>query len=509
MKRFLSFMLALAMLASMAISASAATTLYYAQDFSGYNTTDEVLADTANWKGNPSLESASTAVSKRDETNKSMLSQSSGIAGFSNSAPELVTDANGVNWFSLHNSESVGTVNAWFVVVPDNTWDYTAESAKDETYVISYDIKVNSRGVRLNNNLFQQTLWTDATSSNNATDYLFKLYKNDAASEAAPITVLAMRRQYDGYGHEYTLANDTAYKFSASYTPRYNASTGALEAKGPAKKTYVNGVTENNSGNAEYADGKPNLAALAIKYAYDYTMQFSNIKMYTIDNSEGFKVSRIGEGTIPTTGASVTVKFSQPVYAPTFDKNAVTIEGLTNGEDFLVSDVTEVVSGTDVYSTATVRFLSKLEPAADYDIVFPAATANEIAATLGANNTVTVSTPEPEVVVSNQIITKAWGTDAAATVSTFAADGVYGVSQDIKNNTSEAKDFAVIYAVYAGGKLADVVYTSENIAAGETTTIGTGVKLENVAGGQVKSFIWDGLTSIKPHTEASVWNIAE
>ncbi|MBR5215880.1 MAG: hypothetical protein IKV80_06630, partial [Bacteroidales bacterium] len=500
MKRFLSFMLALAMLASMAISASAAPQLYLKIDLDRYETIDDFLAIVAE----NSERNVAGAVSLRDAGTYVQYGSSNAVGDWSNTHSRFTTDANGIKWFEFLNTEGTSSTsrNGNFYVMPATTWDYV--NTPGETYVISYDLKVNPLSQELEAKTAGYDItavWASDDAGTGAKEDSFARLARTATT-SADITLITYNshssgdsRGTDVYG---VMTADTSYKLAVGY--KYDETKDY-----PVKNVAVNGVINSTSdAKAGASNATPKLLGFHSLHNALMGEAIREFKMYTISNAaNAFNVSRVGEGTIPATGATVTVKISQPVYAPSFDPDAVTIEGLVNGEDFLVSDVTEVATvGSEIYSTATVRFLTNLEDASDYTITFPATIKNEIGTELGTNNTVTVSTPEPEVVVSNQIITKAWGTDAAATVNTFAADGVYGVSQDIKNNTLEAKDFAVIYAVYAGGKLADVVYTSENIAAGETTTIGTGVKLENVAGGQVKSFIWDGLTSIKPHTEA-------
>lgn len=511
MKRFLSFVLAVVMLASLTISASAAK-LYFELDFDKYNTINE-FTDTL------------TEVATRS-TNGALAHRASGLGnvtwGASNTEADFVTSdgfvrpsltaINGTNWFTIISHEfttlqNEKNSNGYLYAVTDEGWDYV--NTPTETYIVSFDYMVNPLESLATSALSAQdnigVIFAKADESASTTSKAFYVNRVDAFA-GDQVDLSTYTGKYNSTIKTQTMANNTAYKLAVGYT--------YAEGKNiPQKAMAINGVVDSMIINDDATNATPEIRGLVWNYKWHVGSSFANLKMYAVENG-GMTVSRIGTGDVATSTVAVPVKFSQPVYAPTFNPANVTVtvngEPLAYGDDFTVSGVTEEVSGTgasaEVYSKATVTFCDNLEAASVYEITFPAAITNEIGTAI-ANRTVTFNTPSPDVVVGNKLITKAWGTDSAENVGAFVKnDGLYGASLDITNTTENNKAVAVIYAVYAGGKLKDVVYANDTIAAKATATIGAGVELSSDATA-VKAFIWDGLTSLKPGTDASVWEL--
>ncbi|MBR5587118.1 MAG: hypothetical protein IKW02_04055 [Clostridia bacterium] len=243
----------------------------------------------------------------------------------------------------------------------------------------------------------------------------------------------------------------------------------------------------------------------------------ANAKLYSLSTAAGaFNVTRTSTGLVPTSATSIPVKFSQPVDAATYDADAVTITGvsddktttLVNGKDFELTALTEVVEGSEIYSTTNIILNTELEEATDYTITFPAEICNTAAISLGAYNTINFSTPTPEVKLNAFDVIKGWGTDAEAVAEEFVADGSLQTAKlALENTTEEAKNVAVIYAVYGNnGQLKEVVYADDRIAALSETEITAGTTLTDE--GTVKAFVWDGISSLKPYSKETVKTIA-
>ena len=523
-KRILSLVLAIAMLASLTISASAASKVYYAEDFSGCTTVDEALAAMFVNSGNTySSATTSKVIADMTSQNKNILVYKGNAQPMSSAYSSLDTDSSGVNWFKLRTTLTSAPSNEAFNVVPNNTWDYTSATGMNETYVISYDIKVAPGGQTATREFLVESLWTNgAETATNATDRVFAvraMYSNGAVTDYA--AVRSYKAGTSSYNNAPNMNKDTVYKMAVGYKYATDAQGTALTY--PYKTVAVNGAVTSESTGAGATSATPILGGFRFNGSNQAHAlvgeSITNIRMYTIDNSEGaFNVSSTVSGEVASSTVSVPVEFSQPVYASSFVPANVTVtktnaSGTTElvyGTDFTVSAVEDVVGavGAEIYSTATVTFTDDLDASSEYTITFPETITNEIATPLGGTyNKVTFHTPTPDVTVKNFVITKNWeDTDADAF---DAANTLQGAALTLKNNTDAAiNNIAVIYAVYASGKLTDVVYANGSIEAGKTTEIGAGVTLSTeLAGGKVKAFVWDGISSLKPHTGATEKNI--
>lgn len=203
-------------------------------------------------------------------------------------------------------------------------------------------------------------------------------------------------------------------------------------------------------------------------------MKYSDVKAYTLKTAAGAFNASTATAVVPVNATNIKVKFSQPVNAITYDKTAVTM----TAED------------------------------TDYVITFPGTIENTISKKLDGYNTVSFSTPKPEIAINSFDVISGFDSDAEAVAAGFVANGtLQGAKLNLTNTTDAAKNVAVIYAVYASnGQLKDIVYINDSIEADTTAAFHTGVKLSET--GSVKAFIWDGLTSVKPYRDATVKTIA-
>ena len=212
--------------------------------------------------------------------------------------------------------------------------------------------------------------------------------------------------------------------------------------------------------------------------------------MYTIDDTEGFKVTADGiddNKRVPVGTRSVAITFTQPVSDVTADAAVFTLKKGTETVDTLSGDiVTAGTVGGSYVSTATLT-LPELEEGADYEIVVTGVK-NELGAEL-TDNTISFSTPKPDI------------TTAAPTITNATVGAMSEASVAVSNNTvDESKTISVIYAVYNNaGALCDVVYVNDTVAADTTATISAGIKLGSDAA-KVKAMVWDGLSNINPFT---------
>ena len=369
-------------------------------------------------------------------------------------------------------------------------------------------------------NIYRENASTEAFSNTSLNNMGYKLsitYTADPDAELADgiieagtyeCTVEGMNIE-DGwsgaYGNDYiiNIGDGVVHNFTSVITKKSDTSL--------QRRMYHDGVPyNNNNATTKNLDADYTIHGVDFQFGGWTGEKRTNLKVYTLKTTEGaFNVSTAAD-VVPATTKSMKVKFSQPVNGTTYDKTAVTMtaggEPLAYGTDFAVSDLTEVIGseGGEIYAEATVSFMSDLAEDTEYEITFPGTIKNTIYTDLEGYNTVSFSTPKPEISIDGFDVIKGFGTASEAVAESFVADGtLQGASIKLINNTDVTKNVSVIYAVYsAAGHLTDVVYTDSTIAAGVTDTFETGATLSET--GSVKAFIWDGLTSLKPYRDATV-----
>ena len=250
----------------------------------------------------------------------------------------------------------------------------------------------------------------------------------------------------------------------------------------------VNGVSKGTNGTFELSN-MSTVEGITFALKPGKTPNIGKLRMYTIDNTEGFKVTSTvdGEKRLPVDTSSVAITFTQPVSDVTAGAATFTLKKGTETVDTLSGNiVTAGTVGGSYVSTATLT-LPELEEGADYEIVVTGVK-NELGAEL-AKSTISFSTPKPDI------------TTAAPTITNATVGAMSEASVAVSNNTvSTPKTVSVIYAVYnRAGALCDVVYVNDEVAADTTATISAGIKLGSDAA-KVKAMVWDGLSNINPFT---------
>ena len=551
MKRFLSLMLAVLMLASLTISASATASKVYLYEEFDYDSLDAFGA-AYSWNSSTDEAGGTTytpaSVGTAYALNDAVNFRTNGVTRAQHytlttsnltNYPISIVDTNGDKAFQYGADPATDTGRKGEVLfIPAEVWAPTAET--EEKYVISVDLEnvdlgiahsgvtegkytIDDEGKYTYYDTEGNALTAAITTTNTGSSILgdawrlwsttgaaniynlrydvvtFTTNANDEKSGTFTRTGANSSRFWDGAN--YVLENDVRYNFKNVLT--YNNGTNL------SYRTYVDGVDKRGG-----TLGGGDFSAFLIKPNAMLTYKLYNVKMYSLSTADNaFNVSAENTANLSTSTTSLTVRFSQPVEASTYNANAVTMT--KDGAEFTgfrAGDVVEKIVDGEIYSEVVISIPNGLEESSEYEIIFPAAVKNTIATALGeTNNKVTFTTATPDISMKSFLITKAWNTPAEAPALSFGKDGVYGTALELKNNSDARKQVAVIYAVYAAnGKLTDVVYANDTVEVSKIATIGAGVELTDaVAGGKVKAFIWDGISTLRPHRDSLTWNIAE
>ena len=560
-KRILSLVLAIAMLASLTISASATQSeIYYVQKFD-YNdnpaaettAVDALLADFAEQKqigsttptkyggsvtfetddeGNPTnvikALSSSKALeggtsgdngiaipymwSKANSLSKRMFLYTTTAGTLSKNRSTIAVNANGNKAFNPYGQITADSYSDIYFV-PKASWNAVANN--DETFVLAYEIssaKTEATGKVANaskDTVVFSAVADDATHYSHGTLYTAYTYSGDNILDYVNYS---SKKLTNNEVHEVVVAfSKNASNDYLSFQKYFDGvADGSLSS--PKVTSRVMDATGTYTGTT-VSYNATTVEMIKMSFRTGWQLSIADMKMYTLKNAAGaFNVARTTGGVVSTTVGTIPVKFSQPVEPTSYDADAVTITGtnetgtvtLYNGTDFEVSDVTEVIEGEEIYSTAEIVFLTELAEATEYTITFPGVK-NTIAKPLDGYNTITFSTPTPDVKIASFNIVNAWGTESEAVSANdyfLANNTLQAAAIALKNNTEDDKNIAVIYAVYANsGKLVDVVYANDVLEDSATTDIYAGVTLSEE--GKVKAFVWDGISSLKPHTGAT------
>ena len=470
MKKFTKI-LSLALALALVLSTTAfAATVYQVVDIDSYSTIDSFLANAAEVadRDNP----ASGSLVLRDAGTYIAWGSSNAAGDWSATNSRFTTDANGIKWFEFLNTS--GTTesgrNGNFYVTPAQTWDYTAASAADEIYIVSYNLKVNPlETIRKKLSYEIGTIWA---SDNAGTGSVWDFYGNiSATTDNTDITLKTYKFHYDSRGHATygVLTNDTPYKLAVGY--RYDETKAY-----PVKDVAINGVINSTStGVGRASESTPKLLGFRAGHGVVMGEAIRDFKMYTIKNTEALNAIDVA-GVVPTSNASVEVKFSLPVGA--FDKNAVAIEGLTNGTDFTVSDVRDVVSNSSVYSKVAINFTKDLAAGTTYTITFPATTTNEIGTPI-ADATATFTTesaPTYDIALTANEGLSSNG--AALTAATIGGKTVY-FTATATNETGRATSGALVIGIYDANGLVKYAFANKSFADAGSNTFTAAFKVED------------------------------
>lgn len=480
LNKIMSIVLAVALVMSFAMSASAGS-LYFSYDFPGADTAYET------WR------SAYPVQIVRDANETILASAYSGQFGSSDAtavAPNFAelrklgyeaiiggtynnTNANTVfatnsNGNNVLDCGSTSTQHD-LVFIPDSSWDGSANL--NETYVVSYDVAFTDTHALVYSFNLNDVWGYNTTSGKNVEVGLF--------SVANGATHLNLQKDSQGGGPTFVPTTNTTFRLATGF--KYDATKGHLvKAVGlDAENVMVDGTYQ--------LAGVKTVEALNVPIGAKHPV-VGKIRMYTIDTTAGFNVTADidGEERVAVDTGSTTITFSHPVADVTADDAVFTLkkDGATVSTLSAGAITTGTVNGSYV-STVDVDLPALVEDA-EYEIVV-SGVKNELGEAL-ADGTISFSTPKPDLTFDIDITNATVGAMSEATAA-------------ISNNTlDQTKAVSVIYGVYtAAGKLVDVVYANETVAAGKTATISAGIKLASDAA-KAKVMVWDGLNAISPVT---------
>ena len=482
MKKFTKI-LSLALALALVLSTNAfAATVYYANDFTGYATIDDFKAEMVTVVN--AYQNTTNLLNAKTNNGKNLIDSTNYGATTSSSVPAFTTDAAGVKWFKFVTAEQTGnalTYPSYLLVAPNNTWDYTAASAKDETFVISYDVKVAPTGTASKTlEGFSQTYWTDAAGTGKAVDRMF-CYRIESDTKTATdfINIRFSHGKDDATSKKDSetftgmLNTGTTYRMVGSYTYDENYTW-------PYEKTFINGEhlgTATTSGSNNTTSANPVMVGFSIPYMYVMGLSVANIKAYTIANNETLGVADIA-GVVPMNNAKVTVKFNQPVYAATFNAAAVEVSGLENGTDFTVGKVKDVVENGNVYSAFDIEFSKMLTSNETYTITVPAAVKNEIGTAI-ADATATFTTEKAPTydiaLTANEGLSS---NGAALTAATIGGKTVY-FTATATNETGRATSGALVIGIYDANGLVKYAFANKSFADAGSNTFTAAFKVED------------------------------
>ena len=515
MKRLLSLMLAVLMFASMTISVSAVSKVYYLQDFSAYSDVTGVLAGMYGAISGTFQNKVTDAIAKMNETGKQMLYLSTNGGGLSKTQSTLTTDENGVNWFGFHSLEANSAKNGNFVIVPENTWDYTSETGKNEIYIISYDVKLNPQDVIKDNEKVDitssqrtdvATMWTDGVSAN-TTDTMVQHARTMPTDTRHPSTstqqVWALvNHDKNWYSNQMVeLIANQPHKIATGYY--YGENGEGVAYTYPNKSTAIDGnlIRSTTSQLAGVNNTMPKLGGLNFTYGYPVGTAITNIKMYTVDGGEeGFNVSVVNENV--NTIDKIRVKFSHPIYESTFVPADVAVQKV--GSPALSSaafDVTEVKTVIDnetkeIYSYFDISFKFGLEPAADYQVVVPNTVKNEIGFEL-INNIAEFTTLNPTNSVASLLVGA--GLAGESTSSNFVA----GMNNFTATAAAGSARAFLLIGIYEGSDLVNYSFATvnENESVSLAADIQSGMTVKALSCGDLVNLT--ALSSVVNMTEAT------
>ena len=538
LKKIMSLVLAGAMALSLVTVASAADTeVYFEEDFSSYSEISyfhqaaNVIDVSANKDSNHNLGATSlnAAVAKRAEVGAPVMA----FAGTSNMSLNTNHHSFTTNSFGnkalllmsqdfiktgvlenpnlyAGNAVGYGTVG----ILAKSAWDLTANA--DETYIISYemDAETTKFPVAHGSNNYQRavgSIWEMSDGSGRSTTGVFKY------NVPAPTTREATEGETPDSQHSNLFDTPSAdYGFEAIKS-KWNSGTAATRFNSGDAHRIAFGYKYNNveepmrivavDGAAfpGWADSLKNtsddstmdhtkytkLDGVYIAFPPQLSMSLANIRMYTIKN-DSFKAVIENNTDVPLSTKTIRVKFANPVSPSTWTKEGTVVKAdgvAMNADQYSVGTLNTVVDGTEIYSYVDVTF-TNLEEGTTYTIDFVDTITNEIATQLGETNSVaTFSTKLPDVKIMPLTVVGA--------ESLIANGELQAVKATLINNTSAPKNVALIYAVYAGDKLADIVYINDSVTV-DGAEYEVGLKLASA--GTVKAFAWDGMTSLKPYT---------
>ena len=512
-KRFLSLLLAIAMLAAMTISASAAGTLYYKQTFDYADVATFIEAEVGAKPAKKELTTADLLAAKEAESKQIWSTTKSSSGGsIDASRSEIWTAANGVKMFGQQRKGG-DNGTAWYAF--DKEWDMW--NHRDEILVLSMDM--TTEGVENKStvgNDYQAVAFMSRSAA--AGDGTYK-------SDIIPLGGLYLSKYVAPVEDDPTTDADEAVaevpsKFSYVFYPRIHQNKDAQykpintnQVARLASGIWCNPAVESESvattvrrytfdgtkvfndesagrSDTENKPGQTVMSGLKLHNKSTYRMSYGNIRVYAIKKAEGsFNVSIDNNENLSAATNKVTVKFSQPVSPATFSSAVTVTENGTamKASAYSVGTLREVVAGDEIWSEVDIFFTDKLEASSEYEITLADTISNEMLMTLGEYNTVTFTTeaaPSFDITIDAKEGLSAAG--AAVEADNMAGKTVY-FTANATNTTGRAVDGTLVIGIYNGSNLVKYAYANKAFADGGENSFSAAFKME--AGQTAKAFV--------------------
>ena len=439
--------LALALALMLGLTASAAT-LYYAQDFSAYNTTTEMFNDVASMTQTVVAHSAVTPIAS---LTPGKMNSANGAGQF-----ELRTNANGQKYPAFTVYATVG-----FYHVPTNAWTATA----NESYVISFNLETAAEDT-LGAYNFLGLVGKDANGAYAVAPIGYYHEKGDLRSQYTGGTSATLTGAV-GSGHG-TVAIGSTKRYAIKFD--LNADGGLVRS---GYSTDSEGVYSCWYAGSTYGmDSFVSVAGFGAAL-HQREPDLGDIKMYTISGDLTATSTMNGATNVDVATEKVTLAFNQPIGGAdvVVTANGETVEGVTTA-------VRDVVGNGTITSEVDVIFAEDLDYGKTYSIDVSNVT-NEIAEK-AVSDPITFSTLALPTFSTNY--TAYEGLSASGTTidaANAAGKTVYVAASATNTTEGRAVTGAIVIGIYdAANNLVKYASSAKSFAVGGTNTFAAAFKLE-------------------------------
>lgn len=467
------FTLMLVFLLLLGMTASATNTVYYVQDFNYADNTqlqaDAYIDNTISYSNN----SATTTynIAKWIAGGKKIIGNHTGIYH----ASHVKLENNTFKRISAGDQE----YNITFF--PNDSWDGTAHPT--ETYVISFNLVPSTRTLSAAY-YFGNLIGLRGNATTPAYNAARILSISNGVSVIAPTD-----SQTTGNSLDYSTTETKRVAFGFTY----DSTTGGLK-----RDDAVDGVSKGRGATFELT----NMTTVeGIGFSTKTSRPYiGKIRMYTIDNTEGFKVTAVDSGDVSPLGPKITVKFNRPIIS--INKNQISI---TNGSEdvtkFTVSEPETFINGREIYSTVDIEIESTLKDDEDYSIIFNDTVTDEIGNIIASpNNKVDFHTQDyPRFVTNTSVKDLGNGVNISELV-----DKNVTFNSSFRNASSSSVDAVIFVGIYSVGadeekdtaddKLVGYSLAKTSIASESEQSISFGTKVE--AGTYAKALSFSSLDDL-------------
>ena len=387
---------------------------------------------------------------------------------------QLVSDSSDVNrgnFLKLYNNS--GTNSAVSITIPFTS---TYIPGNGDVLVWEMDYKVSSEGVHYG---FVNVL--DSNEENSI--YMQKMgnpkyYLRDSRGADGTIAKNIIPAN-DVWTHQKIVMDVKGGKIlSAAYTN----TSGTTEFVNNADATFLD--------DAAYLQLIFSLTSSAAATAQEYYVD--NIHIYSLPKMSIASSTVDGKETV-LVDSDVTVNFTNAIE----DTSALITSVSAGGQTVDANDYT--VTPSQDKKSVTISFAGNMEYGTDYVITFSGAVDGN---GLAINDSVTFATEAaPDITVEDVSLYKSNGAGFTMPALLVADGCLQNVALSLQNNTIEAKNALLMFAVYnASNRLVDVSYVSTLLAGNESASVIQGLEIPaSASGGYVKMFVWNQLTALNPY----------